>query len=184
MKGNLKNGAKIWHELRSSGKMMEVCCSSYRQNLFLDPIAPHFFKLEISWNKLNCCWSKAPPAHADQGAIVAEEGAWNITAFARQSAAAAWIAQKEFSLISRQQLQQQLLCNPDDFLLMYNLVVLESKTKTSHMSFETSCTAAGLRQLQLRWFQGQWLQRRGPGTSQHLLVSQQLPAWIDRNCFH
>ena len=36
------------NEQRSSGKMIEVCCSSYRQNLFVDPIAVHFSKLETS----------------------------------------------------------------------------------------------------------------------------------------
>ena len=35
-------------ELRSSRKTMEVCCSSYRRNLFLDPIAVHFLNLETS----------------------------------------------------------------------------------------------------------------------------------------
>ena len=39
-------------ELRSFGKMMEVCCSSYRQNLFLDPIAVHFWNLETSATRL------------------------------------------------------------------------------------------------------------------------------------
>ena len=39
-------------ELRSSGQMMEVCPSSYRQNLFLDPIALHFLNLETSATRL------------------------------------------------------------------------------------------------------------------------------------
>ena len=39
-------------ELRSSGKMMEVRHSSYRQNLFLDPIALHFLNLETSATRL------------------------------------------------------------------------------------------------------------------------------------
>ena len=43
---------KLRQELRSSGKMMEVCRSSYRQNLFLDPIALHFLNLETSATRL------------------------------------------------------------------------------------------------------------------------------------
>ena len=39
-------------QLRSSGKMMEVCHSSYRQNLFLDPIAVYFLNLETSATRL------------------------------------------------------------------------------------------------------------------------------------
>ena len=39
-------------ELRSSGKTMEVCCSSYRQNLVLNPIAVHFLNLETSATRL------------------------------------------------------------------------------------------------------------------------------------
>ena len=39
-------------ELRSSGKTMEVCCSSYRQSLFLDSIAAHFLNLETSATRL------------------------------------------------------------------------------------------------------------------------------------
>ena len=39
-------------EVRSSGKMMEVCRSSYRQNLFLDPKAAHFSNLETSATRL------------------------------------------------------------------------------------------------------------------------------------
>ena len=39
-------------EQRSSGKTMEVCCSSYRQNLFLDPIAVRFSNLETSATRL------------------------------------------------------------------------------------------------------------------------------------
>ena len=46
-------GQNLRHELRSSGKeMMEVCCSSYRQNLFVDPIAVHFLNLENSATRL------------------------------------------------------------------------------------------------------------------------------------
>ena len=43
---------KLRQELRSSGKMMEVCRSSYGQNLFSDPIALHFFNLETSATQL------------------------------------------------------------------------------------------------------------------------------------
>ena len=39
-------------ELRSSGKMMEVCRSSYRQNVFLDPTALHFLNLETAATRL------------------------------------------------------------------------------------------------------------------------------------
>ena len=42
----------LGQELRSSGQMMEVCPSSYRQDLFLDPIALHFSNLQTSNTRL------------------------------------------------------------------------------------------------------------------------------------
>ena len=53
MKGKSKNGAKIWNKSSEvPDTLTEVCPSSYRQNLFLDPIALHFLNLEASATRL------------------------------------------------------------------------------------------------------------------------------------
>ena len=94
--------------------------------------------------KLYSCWSKAAPAELFPEVIGAGVGPCDLTSFTCQPVAVQIVWPEALSTLSRQQLQQ-LLCDPDDFLLIFNLAILKSKTKTSHMSCETS----GSRQLQL-----------------------------------
>ena len=112
------------------------------------------------FTKLDSCWSKAAPAELISEVIGEGVGPCDLTSFTCQPVAVQIVWPETLSTLSRQQLQQ-LLCDPDDFLLMYNLVVLKCKTKTSQMCLP-SWTAAGPRQLRLMQFQRHLLQRWGP----------------------
>ena len=80
----------------------------------------------VVWNK----WFKAAPAELIPEVIGEGVGPCDLTSFTCQPVAVQIVWPETLSTLSRQQ-RQQLLCDPDEFLLIVNLVVLESKA--SHM---------------------------------------------------